>query len=242
MTLEETLVEAGLTRNESKVYLALLKLGSATAAEITKLSKVHRVNVYDVLERLRIKGLISTILQAQKRIYEAASPKQLVALVKQREEALKLALPILEQEFDLKKEKQQVHHFFGPEGVMRAYAMMMEQNQTIYGLGGSGLNRKYLKHRHEMFDQERIKRKIKVKGLYYEFTRKDKNIKLDEPYFEVRYLPDQFKTLSMVDICGDLTVNLLPIEGNVMAIVIENKVIADTYRKFFEFMWQYAQK
>jgi len=46
----------------------------------------------------------------------------------------------------------------------------------------------------------------------------------------------------MVDICGDLTVNLLPIEGNIMTIIIENRIMADTYRKFFDFMWQYAKE
>jgi len=242
MTLENTLSEAGLTKNEAKVYLALIKLGSANAAEITKHSHVHRVNVYDVLERLREKGLISTIMQAQKRIYEAANPKQLIQLLKQKEEAIALALPQLEQEFKSKKEKQQVHHFFGTEGVMRAYHMMMEQNETIYGIGGSGLNRKYLQHRHEMFNKERIKKKIGVKAIYYEFTRENKSLNSNEPYREFRYIPNKFKTIGMVDICGDLTVNLLPIEGNIMAIVIENRIMADTYRKFFDFMWQYAKE
>jgi len=47
---EETLIQCGLTKNESRVYITLLRLGSATVVAITKESKVHRVNVYDVLE------------------------------------------------------------------------------------------------------------------------------------------------------------------------------------------------
>jgi predicted transcriptional regulator len=239
---EDALYKTGLTRNEAKVYLALLKLGTATAIDITKQSKVHRVNVYDALVRLREKGLISTIMQANKRIFEAANPEQLMQLVKEKEELLGEVMPSLKQEFNLKREKQQVHHFFGPEGLMRAYYMILDQGETLYALGGSGLNRQYLKHRHKMWNRERRKRKIKGKGLYYEFTRGSKEKGWSDSTMEIRYLPDKFKGMGMVDICGSLVINLLPIEGNIMAIVIENRTLADTYRQFFRFMWQYAKK
>jgi len=238
---EDALIGLGLTKNEAKVYLALLKLGKATAVEITKQSHVHRVNAYDVLERLQQKGLIATVFQANKKIYEAANPEQLSTLIKEKQELLDEVLPSLKQEFKLKKEKQQVYHFLGVEGVMQAYMMILEQNATLYALGGSGLNRKYLKHRHEMWNKERIKRCIKGKGLYYELTRTGMSGWKSDKTMEIRYLPDEYKTLGMVDICGDLVVNLLPIEGNIMAIVIENKVLADTYRNFFNYMWKYAK-
>ena len=238
---EQTLIEAGLTKNEARVYFALLKLGSATVVEITKQSHVHRVNVYDILERLQEKGLISTIMQSNKRVYEAANPKQLLLLLHQKQEALTKIMPQLEQEFSMKKEKQVVHHFVGVEGVMRAYFMMLEQKSPLYAIGGAGLNRQYLKHRHELWNKERIKRKIHMKVLYYEFTRKNKKLSWDDPTVEIRYLPPE-KVLGMIDICGNLVINLLPKEGEIMAIVIENKTLADTYRHFFEFMWQYARK
>jgi len=239
--LEQSLIDYGLTRNESKVYLALLKLGSATVVEITQSSGVHRVNVYDVLERLREKGLISMILQSNKRIYEAASPEQLINLVQQKEELINKIMPQLKDQYTMVSFKQQVHNFFGPEGVMRAYYMMLEQKRTLYALGGSGLNRKYLMHRHEMWNKERIKRKIKARGLYYEFTRSKKKDRWSDPSFTVKYMPNKFKTVGMVDVCGDLIVNLIPLEGNIMAIVVENKVLAETYRQFFHFMWSFAK-
>ena len=117
--------------------------------------------------------------------------------------------------------------------------MMLEQKQTIYAIGGSGRNRQFLKHRHVIWDKERQKLGINGKWIYYESLRGKyiggKNV-------EVRFLPDKFYNPAMVDICGNLVINLLPIEGNIMAIVIENKVLADTYRKFFDFMWQFAKK
>ncbi len=242
MKKEEALIQSGLTKNESKVYLALLELHQATAVELSRKSRVHRVNVYDVLERLREKGLISSIMEGTKKIFRVANPHQLSKLLEQKAEVLNQVMPQLNQEFNLKKEKQQVYQFFGPEGVMRAYFMMLEQKAVVYGLGGSGLNRKYLKHRHQLWNKERLKQKIKMKVLYYEFTRKDKLKRWQDKTTQIRFIPDKFKTIGMIDICGNLVVNLLPLEGNIMAIVIENKVLADTYRQMFNFIWEFSKK
>ena len=240
---QETLIKAGLTKNEARVYLALLDLKIATAVEITRKSGVHRVNCYDVLERLREKGLISSIMKAKKRIYEVADPKQLMNLIKAKEEALSKIMPSLQQEFKLKKEEQRVYHFLGPEGVMQAYFMILEQNDTLYAMGGSGLNRKYLKHRHELFDKERKKKGFKIKGLYYESVRESKEAEMSlDSTVEFKFLPEKYKTLCMVDFCGSLVLNLIPLENNIMAIVIENKALADTYRTLFDFMWDNAKK
>ena len=179
------------------------------------------------------------ITQSNKRIYEAASPSHLNNLIKEKQELLNQVMPTLEQEFKLKKEKQEVFHFLGPEGVLQAYYMMLDQHKPILALGTSGLNRKYLRHRHEMWDRERKKRKITGKALYYEFKRKVEMF--DDPEVDIRYIPDKYKSLGSVDICGDLVVNLLPVEGNVMAIVIENRVLADTFRNFFNFIWDRAK-
>lgn len=233
------LQEVGLTANEAKVYLALLRLGSASVNEITRKSGVHRVNVYDVLERLLLKGLISSIIVANKRHYEAADPRELLTLLEAKEQRLRTSLPSLHELYNTRREKEEVHCFKGPEGVMTAYFMMLEQGNTIYAIGASGLNRKYLRHRHVRWDKERINRGIHVKALYYESARQEKE-EAKEKLWQNRFLPDTFKSPAMVDISGNLVVILLA-TGTILAIVIENKDIADTYRTYFDFMWQFAK-
>ena len=239
---QNALMTAGLTLNEAKVYLALLELGSSTANDITRRAGVHRVNCYDVLERLLKKGLLSLIVRGQKRIYEAADPSQLHHLLKEKEELLLEALPSLKAEFGKSKQHNVTHHFSGVDGVLQAYFMALDQKKTMYALGGSGINRKYLKHRHEMWNKERKKRRLKIKALYYEFTRKEKEKGWHDADVEIRYIPDTFRTQGMVDICGNLVINLIPDHDDINAIVIESKTLADTYRKFFHFMWQYSKK
>ncbi len=236
-----TLFDAGLTVNEARVYLTLLKLGSASVTEITKESKVHRVNVYDVIERLLTKGLISSILKANKQFYEAASPDNLLHLLDSKRENIKEALPEMKLLYEQRKDRQEIHYFKGPQGVFNAYNMILEQGETLYAIGGSGYNREILKHRHKIWDQERIKRKINVKAIYYESLRATK--KTDkERLWETRFIANEYQSNLMIDICGDLSIILFPQpkKEDILAVVIESRGIADGYRKQFEFMWKNA--
>ena len=57
--IHDVLREIGLTESENKIYLALLDLGDSTRGDIVNKSGVAGSKVYDLLERLREKGLVS---------------------------------------------------------------------------------------------------------------------------------------------------------------------------------------
>ena len=235
----EALIAAGLTYNEAKVYLAMLKLGSSSVNDITKAAGVHRVNVYDILERLKEKGLVSSIMEKGKRFYDPVEPNQLLKILERKEAEVKEALPELMLDFTLKKEKQEVYYFKGPDSVMNAYRMMLEQgDKTLYAIGGSGLNRRFLKHRHKIWDAERKKLGIGVKALYYEQFRDEK---LGDETWDIKFLPNEFKNTAMIDIIGSLVIILLATD-DIMAVVIENKALADAYRQQFDMLWDYVAK
>jgi HTH-type transcriptional regulator, sugar sensing transcriptional regulator len=238
MTLSfDALVEFGLTANEAKTYLAMLRLGSASVNEIARQAGVHRVNAYDIIQRLAERGLVSSAVKGSKAAYEAVAPDKLVALLDERRQLIEKALPEMRREFDMRSSKQEIFVFTGPDGVFNAYKLMLAQQQTIYGIGGQGLNRKYLKHRHEQFEAERKRQKTMIRALYYESSR---TVEIGDKSREIRYLPDELKSPVMVDFCGDLVVILLA-ATNISAIVIQSRDLADSYRKQFEFMWRFAK-
>ena len=57
--MKSILEELGLTKNEIKIYLALLELGTTPAGILIKKVDMHRASVYDVIDQLINKGLIS---------------------------------------------------------------------------------------------------------------------------------------------------------------------------------------
>ena len=73
----ECLKSLGLTKYESRVYVALLKVASATASEIHEISGVPRASVYTVIDQLLDKGLVSVSQSAPKR-FAAFSPKDAI--------------------------------------------------------------------------------------------------------------------------------------------------------------------
>lgn len=56
---EEALMFLGLSRNEIKAYVALLNSGPTTASEVSKISRIPYSKVYDALESLRKKGIVT---------------------------------------------------------------------------------------------------------------------------------------------------------------------------------------
>lgn len=57
----------GLTENEIKIYLLLLKSGSITAYEISQKTGIYRAHVYDKLEQLIKKGLVTHVYKGAKK-------------------------------------------------------------------------------------------------------------------------------------------------------------------------------
>ena len=76
----ECLKSLGLTKYEALVYIALLKVVSATATEIHEISTVPRASVYPVLDQLHEKKLISIARSTPKR-FAALSPEEGVAIM-----------------------------------------------------------------------------------------------------------------------------------------------------------------
>ena len=61
----DVLNELGLEERETKIYLLLLKEGDSSALQIARKVKIDRTTIYDVLERLISKGLVSTYTKNQ---------------------------------------------------------------------------------------------------------------------------------------------------------------------------------
>src|SRR5437879_6992338 len=55
------MADHGLTEYQARVYLTLLDLGSATASQISPLSKVPRTRIYAAMQQLHEKGLVQIL-------------------------------------------------------------------------------------------------------------------------------------------------------------------------------------
>ena len=84
----ETLEKAGLTKNEIKVYLALLEKGESTSGPLIKAIGINSSKVYESLERLQKKGLVSYVKKANKKYFQAAEPERLLDYIDEKKRQL----------------------------------------------------------------------------------------------------------------------------------------------------------
>src|SRR3989344_3083983 len=100
----KVLESIGLTRNESKVYLALLKEGTSKTGEILKRSGLNSGKIYEILESLKKKGLASESKINNTKQYTAAAPSQILDYLDMRrkdleedESVIRKEIPALEK-------------------------------------------------------------------------------------------------------------------------------------------------
>jgi sugar-specific transcriptional regulator TrmB len=96
MDVMQNLKQLGLTEGEARVYFSLLTLGSTKIGPIVNESHISRSKVYDVLERLTTKGLVSHITVGQVRHYNAVEPYRLLDYIAKKEEQIRSQREIID--------------------------------------------------------------------------------------------------------------------------------------------------
>jgi len=226
--------EAGLTENESKVYLALLDLGPSLAGQISRKTGLHRRSVYDITEMLIKKGLIGYILSNNRRLFQASNPRRFIDILREKEDFLEPVIKNLEEKYKKTREKEETNFYKGKEGLKAVFEDQLNSNEILI-LGASPKAYEVLKFYFKWYDKIRKKKKIKAKIIAQ--SRDLKNI----PLAEIKYLPEKYSSPVAVNIYGDKTAIILW-ASNPIAIVIKDREITKGYRNYFELLWKIAKK
>ena len=240
---QEILQKIGLSLNESRVYEALLYLGEVNVNKISIKSKVHRRNVYDSLNKLIEKGLASETFVKGEKLFKAINPERLKEIIKEQESALDSFLPDMKKLYKAVEPDAEAYFFRGIEGFKNYLQLILEQKQTVCFMGAKAFwldprLQHYLRH----FDNERKRLGIKFIHLFDHEVKKDKPeiLKLvGKPY---RFLPKEYSSATAVDIFGDYVVTFVGVKPGELyeeplQFILKSKILADGYRKFFQFMW-----
>ncbi len=234
-----TLQETGLSQTESKVYLALLDLGSGMAGSITKKSGVNRTNVYDALERLLEKGLVSFMISANRKVFEPVSPERLLEIQKEKEDKLKEVLPELKEKFKSSKSKEEATLFRGLKGIKAIFEDVLEEGKTLYGYGAESKFTDILPAYKNYWNKERVKLGISAKIIYSEKVKKIKK-KEGLKLIKMKFLPESYDFPSTIMIYGDKVATLVWGESP-FGLVVKSKEVAKSNMNFFELLWKTAK-
>lgn len=234
MDIYEKLQQAGLTGNEAKVYLELLKKTELSANQVAKNIGMDRTLTYTVLNHLIEKGQVSYVVKANKKIFSCSSPENLLNPIKSKEV---LVLDLIKELSKIKTEKQEqleVNVYEGKEG-FRTFMNIAIKEKEMLAFGGTGRAYDLLYEMPAIGKQlERKKAILKViLGKQYKGHKFTKH-----KYVQVR-LTD-IKSEATTTIFGDYVAIHL-IKDKPRVILIKNKDIAESYRNYFNFMWKIAK-
>ena len=228
------LEDIGLNRTEAKVYLALIEAGPSRAGFITRKAGVHRRNVYDAIEMLIQKGLVSYIKENNIRLYSAVEPSRLLEITKEKEQNVKSILPELESKFNFIHSKNETVFYRGKQALKSIFDDQINEGKEVLVIGASPNAKDIVKYYFPRYDNERKRKNIKVKAIFTGKT--DYKI----PLSEIKYLPKEFNSPSATNIYGNKVAIILWTEEPI-AILINQKEIADSYRHYFELLWKTAK-
>lgn len=250
MNIPKTLENIGLTKNEIKIYLALIDLGLTSTGPLIKKTGIHTSKVYDGLERLTEKGLVSHIIKSSTKYFKAVSPDRILDFIqdkkKKLEEQEKEVLSIIpqlksKQKSDLDETKAEI--FQGWKGMETVYKMLrnkLKKGDLNYIFGASrGEDEKRVQEfftRHINFlGQKGIKQKI----IFNEEARG--NLPIYEKYprlFQMKYLENT--TPSEINIWAD-NIMVVILRKNPTVILINDKKVAHSFIQYFNAMWMIAK-
>jgi sugar-specific transcriptional regulator TrmB len=239
------LKDIGLANSEIEVYSSLLTTGSIKVGDLMKKLALHRSRIYEAINRLTDKGLVSYVIKNNVKYFEAADPERLLIYIdeqkeklKEKEKSIKKILPELKKQTNPLMPHSEAHVLYGREGFKTMRKDALKQKQTLYLIGAVGKEDRHLKYFFPNFDKLRIKDRIKFKILYDHEVKGRSITKLK--LMEVKFLPKEYSSPSVINIYGDRVVNVLWKGDTPLCFMIINKDIADSYRKWFELLWRYS--
>jgi sugar-specific transcriptional regulator TrmB len=236
---EAELKELGLTDNEIKIYLTLLKHGILNPTKLAEKTGLHRSYIYDTLERLLERGVINTILVDKKKNYQAVDPKALREIFELKLKKLDSILPQLSGLFNSTKDDTRVELHKGKRvyrTLIKDLVANIKKNDIIYLMGidetmMDTVEPIYLKQYFNIIKSKNVKEKIIIsKG-----KKKSRQKHLEYKEINPKYLDETTIVIHRNKV-------YIFVWGTPYHLItIESPKVANTYRKQFELMWDIAK-
>jgi HTH-type transcriptional regulator, sugar sensing transcriptional regulator len=243
--MEKKLESIGLTKSESKVYLALLELGSSATGKIVDKSKTTSSKIYEILDKLIKKGLVSYIIKSGTKYFEAADPKRILDYIEEKkielnkqENEIKNLLPELELKRKLSEKKSEATIFKGMEGIKTAFndvLKIMKKNEEYHVLVGTKVSEPFftfINHYHK----RRSKLGIKVKLLYSPSSKMFADAIRKVPHTKVKIAPYELLDSSFILIYKN-KVLITIIDEEMTVFRLESKIAAKSFLNTFDILW-----
>ncbi|OGF20617.1 hypothetical protein A2Y83_03620 [Candidatus Falkowbacteria bacterium RBG_13_39_14] len=247
--LNSLLQSLNFSEKETAVYLALLELGSAKAIEISKKTDLNRTTVYDLMESLMQKGLISKYKKGSSTFFNALEPERLLTyldrekeekekIIERQKKKVKELLPQFISLENIASTKPLVQFFEGEKGMREAYEDTLTSREIILAFANLETMYEGLPNFFPEYFKRRAGKKIFIRAIVPRNKLSINQSKLNqEEMRDTRFLQEDKMTFSPeVNIYNNKM--LIASWKEKMAIIIESKELADLQKLTFNLLWE----
>lgn len=236
MDLTVPLREYGLTDKEIKTYTELLPLGTVNLQEIARRVDYPRTTVYNTLNYLVAKGLVSKINKKGVTCFTATEPEKFLDTLDERKRLIEEILPQLKNLQENQRQSSSVQIYEGFKGIFTILSDVFKVKQQTYYFGGYKKSLDILKHLPDQARLRRLEKNIPAKVVIDP---------TDEPLFhtpkykkitQMRFLPSLVDFPAMIFIYGN-KVAMFTVRGDLVGVIIENKEFSETMKIVFDLYW-----
>ncbi|MFH1112037.1 MAG: helix-turn-helix domain-containing protein [Patescibacteria group bacterium] len=236
--LQNTLKIFGLSPKEAQVYLGLLELGSSAVQKIARKSVLPRATVYDILDELANKGLVSTFEQKGVKHYTAENPEKLFKLAQDRARLLEAILPQLKALYQSPADRPMVRFFQGKEGMKVILEEVLESKSEFLTFSSAEDLFMVLDDYFPEFVKRRVALKIPARVITRDSAKARERKRLGPKEMrEVRLIPAIYDFHGMKMIFGK-KIALFAFYKDLIAVIIESEELAKLEKAQFELLWK----
>lgn len=236
------LKEYGLSENEIKIYVALLKAGESSVQKIAKNAELPRTTSYHILTALQQKGLVSFVIKEHIKYFQAISPEILKDILNQKKRYIEEALPELKAMISTLKQKPEIEVFEGIKGIKSILLDILKEKIEILHYGDIISLTKSLEYIFPQYINERVKRKIPIRVIGKKEKEHAQLIKTaSKEYRKFRFLPKNFIFKTSIFMYKDKVAILNLQQEPYYGVVIANEDYNGTQKQVFELMWKIAK-
>ena len=249
--IEEILEKIGLKKLESKVYLALLELQESQTGNICKFTNIASSNIYNLLDSLLKKGLVSYKVQNNIKIFMPSPPESLNELFlekqsqleQERKEISKLISTLKKREIKqkpysnykyyegfvgIKSMWHEINNIMTNDYIIRIYTGRRESYERLIGFYTEHQKLRAKKKIHErlIYPKEDIKLAMKRKAKF-------------GGELEIKFM--DLKNDAEWGVLGDVVFIQHITEKTPRGFLIKDKTFAKTYEQVFDQLWRIAK-
>jgi sugar-specific transcriptional regulator TrmB len=241
MKLDKILGKLGFSENESRVYLATLESGLASAQDIAKKAGIKRTTTYSVLSYLVEKGVVGKTKVKNKTRFVAEPPEKLLSLINELHRNIKTALPELEAIYNKNESKPKITFYEGENAIHNVYEdTLKEKPEEILEWNTNEFFERFPKDYN--YITKRVALNIGARRIAGKGSRWDTKHKyLDQKELSKTLIvpKEEFWPKIEVNIYNNKVAFMNYVDN--MSVIIESEAIANAMRQAYELSWKGAK-